>query len=217
MAELIARLLSHYWTADDHPAMRQAQAEDWLDDLTEFDGDVVALACQEWRQSYNRRPTPHDIREACIREASRRRERSQRSDVPGPPKLPRKSRGLNCWEPGYAERYREPWFLDLDVETQRNIKEQDLDRAEAWRQMRIAEPGDRLAAAEAEYLRVCMAQMNENLSRFGKHRRPKAAEAVDVRVLLGVSSTPSRWQNDDAVRADAKALGLGGGYDVEDR
>lgn len=70
--ELVARLMNHYWTADDHPAMRQAQAEDWLEDLAELPPEVVAAACREWRQSSHKRPTPHDIRSLAIAEQRKR-------------------------------------------------------------------------------------------------------------------------------------------------
>src|ERR1051326_7579990 len=36
IAALVTRLLSHYWTADEPAAVREAQIEDWLDDLHEF-------------------------------------------------------------------------------------------------------------------------------------------------------------------------------------
>ena len=69
---LIARLLSHYWTADDDPALRRTQAEDWLEDLAEFEVDDVRGACAEWRRSQTRRPVPADIRALAIAEQHRR-------------------------------------------------------------------------------------------------------------------------------------------------
>lgn len=39
---------------------------DWLDDLSEFPAMIVAEACKRWRQGNTRRPTPGDIRLACI-------------------------------------------------------------------------------------------------------------------------------------------------------
>jgi hypothetical protein len=54
--------MNHYWTADDHPAMRQAQIEDWLEDLAQFDMVDVKAACREWRRTHDRRPTPANIR-----------------------------------------------------------------------------------------------------------------------------------------------------------
>ena len=62
IAALIARLMSHYWTAADPVQTRQAQLEDWLDDLVEFGPAAVAEACREWRRTQSRRPTPADIR-----------------------------------------------------------------------------------------------------------------------------------------------------------
>lgn len=62
----MSRLLSHYWTADDEPAARQAQIEDWIEDLVEFGPDIAAAACGEWRRRPGgKRPTPGDIRALC--------------------------------------------------------------------------------------------------------------------------------------------------------
>ncbi len=79
---LIARLLNHYWTADDDPAMRRVQAEDWINDLVEFEAEDVQNACREWRQNQTRRPTPADIRLLAIAEHRRR------NPVPDPPYIP---------------------------------------------------------------------------------------------------------------------------------
>jgi hypothetical protein len=64
-AALIARLLNHFWTAADHPAVRQAQIEDWLDDLREFDYAEIADACRDWRRGHTKRPTIAEIRNLC--------------------------------------------------------------------------------------------------------------------------------------------------------
>lgn len=75
IAALISRLMSHYWTADDPPAIRRAQAEDWVLDLIEFGPAVVEAACREWRRRPGgRRPTPGDIRALCLAEQRERRE-----------------------------------------------------------------------------------------------------------------------------------------------
>lgn len=66
IAAIVVRLLAHYWTADDPPQTRQAQIEDWLIDLREFGPAIVAEACQIWRRTQARRPTPADIRRLCI-------------------------------------------------------------------------------------------------------------------------------------------------------
>lgn len=72
-------------------AMREAQAQDWLTDLREFDPVVVAAACTRWRRRPGgRRPTPGDIRAACIEE--------QREYGTGLPRLP---------APGHRERFAE--------------------------------------------------------------------------------------------------------------
>lgn len=82
ISALIARLLNHYWTADDDPAMRRAQAEDWIEDLVEFDVGDVQNACVEWRRSQHRRPTPADIRLLAIAEHRRQ------NPTPEPPYIP---------------------------------------------------------------------------------------------------------------------------------
>jgi hypothetical protein len=74
IAAMIARLLSHYWTAADPVETRQAQHEDWLIDLREFGPEIVEQACTRWRrQPDGRRPTPGQIREFCIEEQNGRR------------------------------------------------------------------------------------------------------------------------------------------------
>jgi hypothetical protein len=65
---LVSRLLSHFWTANDTAEARQLQIQDWLDDLREFGPAVVEGACQRWRRTESRRPTPADIRKACFDE-----------------------------------------------------------------------------------------------------------------------------------------------------
>jgi len=55
IAALVTRLLSHFWTADEHVAVRQAQIEDWLDDLREFGPAIVREACAEWRRQPDNR------------------------------------------------------------------------------------------------------------------------------------------------------------------
>lgn len=62
----ISRLMSHYWTANEDPRLRKAQAEDWLEDLAEFHEGIVGEACRDWRQEQTRRPTPADVRQLCL-------------------------------------------------------------------------------------------------------------------------------------------------------
>lgn len=47
---------------DERPEVRKHVMADWLDDLLEFAPIHVANACDQWRRSQNRRPTPADIR-----------------------------------------------------------------------------------------------------------------------------------------------------------
>lgn len=73
IAAIVSRLLSHYWAADDPLETRKAQIEDWLEDLVEFEPDVVNDACSRWRrQPGNRRPTPGDIRAFASEEQNAR-------------------------------------------------------------------------------------------------------------------------------------------------
>ena len=58
--------------------MRQAQVEDWLEDLIEFGPAVVSEACREWRRTpINRRPVPGEIRKLCIEASPRQQERGE--------------------------------------------------------------------------------------------------------------------------------------------
>jgi hypothetical protein len=79
IAATISRLLAHFWTADDPPAVRQAQIEDWLEDLREFGPAIVVDACREWRRTKTRRPAPSEIRLMCI---AAQRELAERLALP---------------------------------------------------------------------------------------------------------------------------------------
>jgi hypothetical protein len=57
--------LSHFWTADDPPASREAQIADWIEDLHEFDYADIAAACRDWRRGHTKRPTIAEIRNLC--------------------------------------------------------------------------------------------------------------------------------------------------------
>jgi hypothetical protein len=65
LAALIATLLSHFWTAADPPASREAQIADWIEDLHEFPYHDIAAACREWRRAHTKRPTIAEIRNLC--------------------------------------------------------------------------------------------------------------------------------------------------------
>jgi hypothetical protein len=73
-------LLAHYWTAADRVETRQAQIEDWVEDLAEFGAVGVREACREWRQTGDRRPLPADIRALCVRNATVEAERRALTD-----------------------------------------------------------------------------------------------------------------------------------------
>jgi hypothetical protein len=78
---MVARLLSHYWTADDPAPARKAQIEDWIEDLSEFGPELVKQAITEFRHSGSRnRPLPGDIRTLCVQIDNNRRERQAIAD-----------------------------------------------------------------------------------------------------------------------------------------
>jgi hypothetical protein len=83
----VSRLLSHYWTAADPQASRKLQIEDWIEDLIEFNLDVIDEALRDWRrQPGGRRPTPGDIRALCVQEQRRQRERYDAARRPPSPR-----------------------------------------------------------------------------------------------------------------------------------
>lgn len=63
--------------------------EDWIEDLMEFDPEIVEGACREWRQTERRRPTPADIRLLAIAEQRRLHPAlpapEPREEAPSPP------------------------------------------------------------------------------------------------------------------------------------
>jgi hypothetical protein len=59
-------MMNHYWTDRDHLATRQAEIEDWLDDLVEFPTGAIEGAIITWRRNERRRPTPADIRRLIL-------------------------------------------------------------------------------------------------------------------------------------------------------
>jgi hypothetical protein len=80
IAELISRLLVHYWTADDPVETRTVQFEDWLEDLGQFPPVTVEEACRQWRRSRRHRPTPSDIRWLCLNIAAEQQRRLEIAD-----------------------------------------------------------------------------------------------------------------------------------------
>lgn len=66
IADTIARLFSHFATANEPLAVRRSIARDWLEDLAEFTPRQVAWAAREWRRSQSFRPTIADIRRLAI-------------------------------------------------------------------------------------------------------------------------------------------------------
>lgn len=62
IAEIITRLLNHFGATNEHPAVRKAMAEDWLEDLREFTQGQVEWAAREWRRTQTMRPSIAEIR-----------------------------------------------------------------------------------------------------------------------------------------------------------
>ena len=99
--------------------MRQAQIEDWIEDLHEFDLDVIAEACASWRRVGTKRPTIADIRLLCVRERDDRALPQQPAlDTPEQRDAYARSVGFHSW----GER-------EAALERQR----ERFARAEAWR------------------------------------------------------------------------------------
>lgn len=99
IASLVARLLSHFWTADDPPAMREAQIGDWIEDLIQFGPDTVSRACGEWRRTQSKRPTIADIRKLCIEDRQIHRPDPEQAVLEGPSwrDAYAKSAGFSSW------------------------------------------------------------------------------------------------------------------------
>jgi hypothetical protein len=85
VSALVAKLMSHYWTADDPEPIRRAQAEDWIADLVEFDLADIVAAITVWRRDSTHRPTIAHIRQLCIAEEASRNTQSHYLALAGPP------------------------------------------------------------------------------------------------------------------------------------
>ena len=97
---MLTTLLSLYWTAEETIELREAQMQMWLEDLEEFDLDIIRGALIEWRRTPNqRRPAPGDIRAMCAEhQGSRNAVRMLR----GPEKVVNWAEDI--WHGGPAER-----------------------------------------------------------------------------------------------------------------
>ena len=85
IAEQIWRLMTHYWIADDSSEVRQAQIEDWLEDMAEFGPEIVRQACAEWRQTQTRRPAPAELRTIAVQIRRRQNPEPEPVYLPPPP------------------------------------------------------------------------------------------------------------------------------------
>src|SRR4051794_17477615 len=88
IAARISTLLRHYYVEHEPAAARQAQLEDWLEDLAEFGSEIVAEACRQWRQGPDgkKRPSPAHIRELAVAE---KHYRERRALLPPPNEMAR--------------------------------------------------------------------------------------------------------------------------------
>jgi hypothetical protein len=135
---LVTKLLSHYWTAEEHPAARQAQVEDWIGDLIEFGSGVVQEACAEWRRSETRRPLPADIRKLCQEERDRRQWRATRA-LPAPAPVPTQRQRDHAEERRLAEAINTMRYARGDAYRAGKLAEWDAANA-----ARLQEARDRL-------------------------------------------------------------------------
>jgi hypothetical protein len=131
----VTKLLSHYWTADEHPAARQAQVEDWIDDLVEFGSGVVQEACTDWRRAEHRRPLPADIRALCVVERDRRAWRATRA-LPAPTPVPTQRQLDQAEECRLWETINTMRFARADAYRAGKLAEWDAANAERLQQLR---------------------------------------------------------------------------------
>lgn len=125
IAEAITTLLSHYGSSDQHQALRDAQAIDWLEDLAEFAAHHVREACKRYRQSpeCRRRPLPFDIRSTCLELRAEDERRTVIAAHPGDGADPLRNRRIQMlvafgrWERWWGP-YPGSWEIE-DVRRQR--------------------------------------------------------------------------------------------------
>ena len=132
---LVTKLLSHYWTAEEHAAARQAQVEDWIDDLVEFGSGVVQVACTEWRRTEHRRPLPADIRKLCQEERDRREWRATRA-LPPPSPVPTQRQRDDAEERRLALAINEMRFARGDAYRAGKLAEWDATNGAHLQQLR---------------------------------------------------------------------------------
>jgi hypothetical protein len=111
----------------------------------------------------------------------------------------------NCWAPGYAARYDEPWFCALPIETQKRYKEQDLARADAHRRWTQAMTQEARREAAEAFSALCVSQAAKNLSK--PSAAPPRDPAAVIRGELGVVARPA-YEDPEALRRGRVALGL---------
>jgi hypothetical protein len=118
---------------------------------------------------------------------------------------------LNCWEPGYAARYDEPWFRGLPVETQMRFKEQDLARSDAHRRWLNAMTAEERRGAAEAFVALCITQASANLARPVRTPLTRRDPASAMRDKLGVTATERkvpRHEDPAELRRAAIELGL---------
>ena len=80
----VLTLLGNYWTADESREVRALFIDTWVADLEDFDAEIVAAACRDWRLNENRRTRPMsgDIRQLCVEiQANRALKLTQRTTL----------------------------------------------------------------------------------------------------------------------------------------
>jgi hypothetical protein len=185
--------------------MRRAQAEDWIEDLVEFEVGDVQNACVEWRRSQHRRPTPSDVRLLAIAEQRNRQARAELRKLPSPGRVPQRKKVLHPWEPGFRKRYDEPWFRGLDYETQQRYMAQDQARLEMHN--RVIEG----SATDYEFAELCRKQASENLTSKQKVKPEARMSQTQINEAMGAAATERhqpKYEDPEELRRSRVELGL---------
>ncbi len=183
--------------------MRRAQAEDWIEDLVEFDVGDVQNACVEWRRSQHRRPTPSDIRLLAIAEQRNRQARAELRALPSPGRASQRKKVLHPWEPGFRARYDEPWFRALDYEARQRYMAQDQARLEMHN--RVIEG----SATDWEFAELCRAQAKANMVVTKQNRSVFAPEGqlADLGVTVSEQQPKPKPSLDDYIAGRVSVAG----------
>lgn len=139
--------------------------------LAELPLDVLDQAASTHLATSKYFPKPSELLELTRDQMSGRKWRLENASAGQPwTKRPR-ARTLNCWQPGYADCYDEPWFAELPGAEQIRFKEQDLARSDAWKAIENARNDETRDAAEKAFDAICRSQVADNFKRFAQRRK----------------------------------------------